>query len=193
MESLNELFLHILRDVYFAEKAIAKALPKLARQCTTPALAEAFLQHREETMTQAERLEDIFQMCGARAKAETCEAIKGLLDEADEVIEEFAKGPVRDAGLLACAQAIEHYEMGRYGALIAWAQALGMKEAASLLQQTLEEEKKADALLSKMAKAEVNRAAAEAGGDDDQADDEDEDEAAPAMAGAPARRRRARD
>lgn len=170
METLNELFLHILKDAYYAEKAIGKALPKLARNTTAPELAQAFLEHREETMTQIERLEQVFEMCGVRAKGEPCEAIKGLIDEGDEVIEAFAKGPVRDAGLLACAQAVEHYEMGRYGALIAWAEQLGMQEAAELLRTTLAEEQSADGKLSDLAAEQINAAAA--GDDDETAADE---------------------
>jgi ferritin-like metal-binding protein YciE len=159
METLNDLFVHILRDIYFAEKAIAKALPKLAKGCQSEALADAFRQHREQTTQHVERLEQVFALCGQRAKAETCEAIKGLLAEGDEVIEEFEHGAVRDAGLLACAQAVEHYEMGRYGALVAWAETLGMEEAASLLRTTLDEEKATDQALTRLARAKVNRAA----------------------------------
>lgn len=159
METLDDLFLHILKDVYFAEKAIAKALPKLAKNAQSEALAKAFTDHREETMGQIQRLEQVFQIVGQRAKAETCEAIKGLIDEGDEIIEEFAEGPVRDAGLLACGQAVEHYEMGRYGALIAWAKTLGMSDAAELLRQSLDEEKQADQMLSRLASSEINKAA----------------------------------
>lgn len=159
METLDDLFLHILKDVYYAEKAITKALPKLARNAQSEALAKAFTDHREETMGQVERLEQVFQLLGQRAKAETCEAIKGLIDEGDEIIEEFDEGPVRDAGLLACAQAVEHYEMGRYGALIAWAKTLGRSDAAELLRQNLDEEKQADQLLSRLATSEINKAA----------------------------------
>jgi ferritin-like metal-binding protein YciE len=159
METLDDLFLHILKDVYFAEKAIAKALPKLARNAQSQALAKAFTDHREQTMGQIARLEQAFELVGQRAKAETCEAIKGLIDEGDEIIKEFEEGAVRDAGLLACAQAVEHYEMGRYGALIAWAKTLGKSDVAELLRQNLDEEKQADQMLSRLATSEINKAA----------------------------------
>ena len=191
MSSLHDLFILTLRDIYFAEKAITKALPKMAKNADNEALIEAFKTHREETVGQIERLEQVFQIAGQRPKAERCEAIEGLIEEADEVVEEFEEGPVRDAGLLASASCVEHYEMGRYTALIAWAEVLGMRDAVDLLRQNLEEEKKTDALLTKLAKSDVNKAAASFDDEDEEDDDGEEDEeeaegagAAPARGGA---------
>ncbi len=151
MKTVDDLFLHFLQDIYYAERQLLKGLPKMAKGATEPALKEALLAHRDETANQIERLEQVFEMVGKRARGVPCEAIKGLIEETEEVLEETEVGPVRDAGLLACGQAVEHYEMARYGALIAWAQEAGYKEATSLLQQTLEEEKKADRLLNDLA------------------------------------------
>jgi ferritin-like metal-binding protein YciE len=160
MESLDDLFMHFLQDVYYAERQLLKALPKMAKNAQAPALKDAFTAHREETVQQVERLEQVFEHLGKRAKAIPCEAIKGLIEEAEEVISESDAGPVRDAGLVACGQAVEHYEMARYGALIAWAQVVGHKDIVSLLQQTLDEEKKADKLLNDLAVKQINKTAA---------------------------------
>jgi ferritin-like metal-binding protein YciE len=160
MKSLNDLSMHFLQDVYYAERQLLKALPKMARNAQEPALKEAFLAHRDETVHQIERLEQVFEHLGKRSKGVPCEAIKGLIEEAEEVVADSDVGAVRDAGLLACGQAVEHYEMARYGALIAWAQAAGHKEVAALLQQTLDEEKKADKLLNDLATKRINRSAA---------------------------------
>jgi len=160
MRDLNDLFLHTLKDVLYAERQIVKALPKMARKAETPELKQAFEHHKEETQGQIERLEQIFEMLGKAPRGETCEAIQGLIDEAKEVMEDAEDATVLDAGLIASGQAVEHYEMARYGTLKAWADQLGMPEAAALLQQTLDEEKKADALLSRIAMAKTNRKAA---------------------------------
>ena len=160
MRNLNDLFLHTLKDVLYAERQIVKALPKMARKAETPELKQAFEHHKEETQGQIERLEQIFEMLGKAPRGETCEAIQGLIDEAKEVMEDAEDATVLDAGLIASGQAVEHYEMARYGTLKAWADQLGMPEAAALLQQTLDEEKKADALLSRIAMAKTNRKAA---------------------------------
>ena len=160
MRDLNDLFLHTLKDVLFAERQIIKALPKMARKAETAELKQAFEHHKEETQGQIERLEQIFEMLGKAPRGETCEAIQGLIDEAKEVMEDAEDAMVLDAGLIASGQAVEHYEMARYGTLKAWADQLGMPEAAALLQQTLDEEKKADALLSRIAMAKTNRKAA---------------------------------
>ncbi|MEO9188543.1 MAG: ferritin-like domain-containing protein [Acetobacteraceae bacterium] len=160
MKSLDELFMHFLQDVYYAERQLLKALPKMAKNAQEPALKAAFTVHREETVHQVERLEQVFEHLGKRAKGVPCEAIKGLIEEADEVLEESDVGAVRDAGLAACGQAVEHYEIARYGALIAWAQAGGHKEIVGLLQQTLDEEKKADKLLNDLATKHINKSAA---------------------------------
>lgn len=157
---LADLFYDTLKDIYFAERQILKALPKLAKAANSPQLKEAFLKHREETEVHVERLEKVFELIGKRAQAKTCEAIKGILEEGEEVMEEYKGSVSLDAGLLAGGQAVEHYEMSRYGTLKNWAQQLGMREAASLLDQTLQEEKKTDALLSKLAQSEINVKAA---------------------------------
>jgi len=152
----DELILSFVQDVYYAERQILKALPKMAKAAANPELKEAFAQHREETQGQVERLQRIFEALGKRVRGQTCEAINGLIEEGEEVIEEFPEGSVRDAGLAACAQAIEHYEMARYGALIAWAKSAGQPEVVSLLEETLAEEKKADALLNQLANTSIN-------------------------------------
>ena len=162
MKSLDELFLHFLKDVYYAERQLLKALPKMAKNAQEPALKDAFTAHREETVHHVERLEQVFEHLGKRARGVPCEAIKGLIEEAEEVLEDSEPGAVRDAGLVACGQAVEHYEMARYGALIAWAQAAGHKEVVGQLQQTLDEEKKADKLLNDLAVKQINKAAAHA-------------------------------
>ncbi len=159
MKTLDDLFLHFLQDVYYAERQLLKALPKMAKNAQEPALKQAFTAHREETVHQIERIEQVFEHIGKRPRAIPCEAIKGLIEEAEEVLDESDAGAVRDAGLVACGQAVEHYEMARYGALIAWAQAAGHKDIVSLLQQTLEEEKKADRLLNDLAVKQINRSA----------------------------------
>ncbi len=160
MKTLNELFLHFLQDVYYAERQILKALPKMAKATQNEKLKHAFTHHREETEHHVERLQQVFEQVGKRARGTTCEAIQGLIEEGEDVINEFEPGAARDAGLAACAQAVEHYEMARYGALIAWAKALGQSEATKLLEETLAEEKKADSLLSEVSNSELNKQAA---------------------------------
>jgi ferritin-like metal-binding protein YciE len=159
MKSLDDLFLHFLRDIYYAERQLLKALPKMAKNAQAPALKEAFTAHREETVHQIERLEQVFAHLGKPAKGVPCEVIKGLIEEAEEVLGDSDAGAVRDAGLIACGQAVEHYEMARYGALIAWAQAGGHKDIVGLLQQTLAEEKNADKLLNGLALKQINKSA----------------------------------
>lgn len=160
MRSMNDLFLHFLKDMYYAERQITKALPKMARVADSAELRQAFAEHREETQHHVERLQQIFEMLGKRAQGVTCEAINGLIEECEELVAASPQaGPVRDAGLIACAQAVEHYEMARYGTLVAWAKLAGHKEAVSLLEQTLAEEKKADTLLNKLAHEHVNQGA----------------------------------
>jgi ferritin-like metal-binding protein YciE len=159
MKSLDDLFMHFLQDIYYAERQLLKALPKMAKNAQAPALKEVFTTHREETVHQIERLEQVFEHLGKRAKGVPCEVIKGLIEETEEVLGDSDVGAVRDAGLIACGQAVEHYEMARYGALIAWAQAGGHKDVVDLLQQTLDEEKKADKLLKDLALKQINRSA----------------------------------
>jgi ferritin-like metal-binding protein YciE len=157
---LSDLFYDTLKDIYFAERQILKSLPKMAKAAKSEELKNAFLTHRDETEVHVERLQQVFELVGKRAQAKTCEAIKGILEEGDEVAEEYAGSEALDAGLLAGGQAVEHYEMSRYGTLKTWATQLGMKDAAALLDQTLQEEKKTDTLLSKLAQAKVNLKAA---------------------------------
>ncbi len=159
-KTLYDMFYDTLKDIYFAERQILKTLPKLAKAAKSPELKNAFLTHRDETEGQIERLQQVFEIVGKRAQAKTCEAIKGILEEGDEVMEDYRHSAALDAGLLAGGQAVEHYEMSRYGTLKTWATQLGMKDAAALLDQTLQEEKKTDALLSKLAQGSVNQRAA---------------------------------
>jgi ferritin-like metal-binding protein YciE len=159
MKSLDDLFLHFLRDIYYAERQLLKALPKMAKNAQTPALKEAFTAHREETVHQIERLDQVFEHLGKPARGIPCEVIKGLIEETEEVLGDSEAGAVRDAGLIACGQAVEHYEMARYGALIAWARAGGHKDIVSLLQQTLDEEKKAEKLLNDLGVKQINKSA----------------------------------
>jgi len=159
-KTLEDLFLENLKDIYYAERKILVALPKMAKAVNSDQLRAAFENHVEETKGQVERLKQVFKMLEQSPKGKTCPAILGLVEEGEEVMEDFEDSPALDAGLLSGAQAVEHYEMARYGTLVAWAEQLGMKEAAKLLQQTLEEEKKTDALLSKLAGAAVNQKAA---------------------------------
>ena len=160
MKDLAKLFEHTLMDIYYAENQIAKTLPKLAKVAKAPELKKAFETHLHQTQTHIERLAQIFKLLGKPAKSVVCEAIKGILKEGDEVVEEFSGGTALDAGLIAAAQAVEHYEMSRYGALRTWAQELGMDEAAQLLEKTLLEERETDQLLTKIAETRVNLKAA---------------------------------
>jgi ferritin-like metal-binding protein YciE len=159
-KSLNDLFLETLKDMYHAEKQILKALPKMAKAAESDQLRQAFEQHRAETEGQVERLEQVFEMLGKAARGKPCEAIQGMVEESQEVMEDFKGSDALDAGLLAAAQAVEHYEISRYGTLRTWATQLGMPDAARLLEQTLQEEKKTDALLTQIAEAAVNQQAA---------------------------------
>jgi ferritin-like metal-binding protein YciE len=155
-KGFNELLLTFVQDIYYAERQILKALPKMAKAAANEDLKDAFTRHREETQGQVERLQKVFDALGKRARGVTCEAINGLIEESEEVIEDFPEGSVRDAGLAACAQAIEHYEIARYGALIAWAKTAGQKEIVSLLEETLAEEKQADTLLNQLSNKTIN-------------------------------------
>jgi ferritin-like metal-binding protein YciE len=159
-KDLNDLFLDTLKDIYFAEKHILKALPKMAKAAQTEELRAAFEKHHGETEGQVERLEQIFELLDKPARAKTCEAIQGLLDEGKEIMDEYKGCEALDAGLIAAAQAVEHYEISRYGTLKQWALQLGMKDAARLLDETLQEEKKTDVSLTTLAEASVNLAAA---------------------------------
>jgi ferritin-like metal-binding protein YciE len=159
-KDLNELFLDTLKDIYYAEKKILKALPKMAKAANSDDLRAAFEQHLDQTETHVERLDEIFELLGKAARGKKCDAIEGIIDEGEEIMEEYAGTPALDAGLLAAAQAVEHYEISRYGTLKAWARKLNMPEAIKLLDQTLTEEKKTDETLSKIAETAVNYRAA---------------------------------
>jgi ferritin-like metal-binding protein YciE len=159
-KDLNDLFLDTLKDIYFAEKQILKALPKMAKAVQSDKLRAAFEKHHGETEGHVERLEQIFEMLDKPARGKTCDAILGIVDEGKEIMEEYKGCEAMDAGLLAAAQAVEHYEISRYGTLKQWAMHLGMKDAARLLDETLQEEKKTDVSLTTIAEASVNLAAA---------------------------------
>jgi ferritin-like metal-binding protein YciE len=158
-KTLDDLFHETLKDIYYAERKILKALPKMARAAQDEKLKAAFQQHKDETEGQVERLQQVFEIIGKRPRAKTCAAIEGILEEGEEIMEEFKGSPALDAGLLAAAQAVEHYEISRYGTLKAWAQQLGLVDAVTLLDATLSEESKTDAALTKLAEKAVNSAA----------------------------------
>jgi ferritin-like metal-binding protein YciE len=159
-KDLNELFLDTLKDIYYAEKQILKALPKMAKAATSDQLRAAFEKHHGETEDQVDRLEKIFELLGKPARGKKCDAIEGIIDEGKQIMEEYADTPALDAGLLAAAQSVEHYEISRYGTLKAWAAKLNMPQAIKLLDETLEEEKKTDETLTKIAETAVNYEAA---------------------------------
>jgi len=159
-KTLADLFYETLKDMYFAEKAIVKALPKLAKAAQSDELREAFEKHLEETEEHVTRLEQVFEMMDKAAKGKTCPAVKGLAEEASEIIKDFRGTDALDAGILSAAQAVEHYEISRYGTLKSWAGQLGLNDAVELLDETLEEEKAADQLLTEIAESNANRQAA---------------------------------
>ncbi|MBT9369112.1 ferritin-like domain-containing protein [Rhizobium sp. CSW-27] len=161
-KTLEDLFYETLKDIYYAERKISKALPKMARGATDEKLKQAFLKHKEETDGQIERLQQVFEIIGKRARGKTCPAIDGIIEEGEEILDDFKGTPALDAGLLAAAQAVEHYEISRYGTLRAWAGQLGLKDAVSLLEETLAEETKTDETLTKLAETAVNNAARKA-------------------------------
>ena len=158
-KTLDDLFLETLKDIYYAERQILKALPKMARGAQSQALSEAFLKHRDETQTQIERLQQVFEILGKAARGKTCPAIDGIIEEGEEIMSEFKGSPALDAGLLAAAQAVEHYEITRYGTLKEWALLLDLNDAAKLLDESLSEESKTDETLTQLAESEINRAA----------------------------------
>ena len=159
-KDLSALFLETLKDIYYAEKQIYKALPKMAKAASSDQLRNAFEKHHEETEEHIERLEKVFDLLGKPARGKKCEAIEGIIDEGKEIMDEYQDAPALDAGLIAAAQAVEHYEISRYGTLKSWADKLSMNEAVKLLDQTLAEEKKTDDTLSKIAVSAVNAEAA---------------------------------
>jgi len=161
-KTLDDLFHDTLKDIYYAEKKILTALPKMAKAAQSIDLRLAFEKHERETEGQVERLEQVFAMIEQPAKGKKCEAIDGIIDEGKEIMKEYKGAPALDAGLLAAAQAVEHYEISRYGTLKTWAQALGMPQAANLLDETLTEEKSTDEALTELAEASVNMEAEQA-------------------------------
>jgi ferritin-like metal-binding protein YciE len=160
IQSFDDLFLHQLQDIYYAENQITKALPTMIEKATDPQLKQGFQTHLRETEAQIKRLDQIFKMMGQSTKGVDCPAIDGIIEEADEVAGEVADKNVLDAALIASAQAVEHYEMSRYGTLIAWAKLLGRDDAVKLLQQTLNEEEATDKKLTALAESKVNARAA---------------------------------
>lgn len=159
-KDLSALFLDTLKDIYYAEKQILKALPKMAKAAQSDELRAAFEKHHAETEGQVERLDQIFEMMDKPARGKKCDAIEGILDEGTEIMGEYKGSPALDPGLLAAAQAVEHYEISRYGTLKAWAVKLNMPKAAKLIDETLTEEKKTDDALSKLAVDAINAEAA---------------------------------
>src|SRR6202000_2719693 len=162
IKTMNDLFVHQLQDIYYAEKQLVAALPKMAEKATEPQLKQGFLAHLDETKIHVQRLEEVFGMIDSKGKAGDCPAIDGIIKEANETAGEVDDKAVLDAALINAAQAAEHYEIVRYGSLIAWARQLGRTDAASLLQKTLDEEKATDRKLTTLAEGKVNlRAASE--------------------------------
>ena len=155
-KNLRELFHDTLKDIYFAEKKILTALPKMAKAAQSEELKEAFEKHESETEEQVQRLDKVFAELDATPSGKTCDAIVGIIEEGQEVMKEYKGSPALDAGLLAAAQAVEHYEISRYGTLKTW-QELGLGEAVQLLDTTLAEEKKTDELLTEIAESSVNQ------------------------------------
>ncbi len=160
-KDLKALFLHQLKDTYFAENAILKALPQMAEAAESEELRGAFAVHLKETEGQVRRLEQIFQIVGEKPEGIPCKAIQGIIEEGQEILQAFEDGEALDAGLIAAAQAVEHYEIARYGTLLAWAKQLGLSEAEGLIEETLVEEENTDQVLSELAEDAINPAAAE--------------------------------
>ncbi len=160
VENLSDLFLHTLKDIYFAEKEITKALPKMIKAADAKELARALESHLEETKGQVERLEEVFKLLGKKPQGEKCPAIEGILEEGEELMKEIKDPDTRDAAMIAAAQAVEHYEITRYGTLVSWAELLELPDAAKLLSATLKEEHNADSKLTKLAESKLNKQAA---------------------------------
>ena len=161
-KDLHELFHETLKDIYFAEKKILSALPKMAKAAQSEKLKAAFEKHETETEEHVARLEKVFEEIDESPRGKTCDAIMGIIEEGQEVMKEFKGAPALDAGLLAAAQAVEHYEIARYGTLATWAKELGLNQSVKLLQTTLGEEKKADQTLTQIAESQVNQHAQQA-------------------------------
>lgn len=171
-ETLHDAFIEELQDAYDAEKQLTKALPKMAKAATSPQLRAAFESHLQETRGQIDRLEQAFQSLDAKIKGKHCDGIAGIIEEGSAVMGEDFEDVTMDACLIASGQRAEHYEMAAYGTLVAWANAMGHTEVAKLLEQTLNEEKAADANLTKLAESGINQGAAEAAGDEEGVEEE---------------------
>ncbi|MEQ9636757.1 MAG: ferritin-like domain-containing protein [Devosia marina] len=159
-KQLDDLFFDTLKDIYFAERHILKALPKMAKAAVSPDLKAGFEQHQAETEVHVERLEKVFELLGKNPRGKTCDAILGIIEEGKEIMDEFKGTQALDAGLVSAAQAVEHYEIARYGTLATWAKQLGHTEAVDLFLETLKEEEATDEKLTKLAKSSVNLKAA---------------------------------
>jgi ferritin-like metal-binding protein YciE len=181
--TLHDAFIDELRDTYDAEKQLTKALPKLAKAASSSDLRAAFESHLRETQAQIQRLEQVFESLDEKARGKHCEGMAGIIEEGNAIIEEDFEDATMDACLIAAAQRAEHYEMAAYGTLVAWANGMGHTEAASLLQETLEEEKTADQKLSAIAEAGINQEAADAAHPSDEEEDENEEERPMARSG----------
>jgi ferritin-like metal-binding protein YciE len=158
-KQLDELFHDSLKDIYFAEKKILAALPKMAKAANSEELAAAFEKHEQETRGQVERLEQVFAILDEAPRGKNCPAILGIIEEGKEIMDDYGDSPALDAGLLSAAQSVEHYEISRYGTLIAWANELGLTDAVPLLEETLEEEKATDEALTQLAETAINQQA----------------------------------
>ena len=161
-KNLNSLFMDHLKDIYYAERKIVTAIPKMMKAAQSPELKQAFEKHHSETKTQIQRLEEVFELLGEKPKGKTCPAIDGILEEGDEAMTVYMKSPAIDAALIASAQAVEHYEITRYGTLKRWAEQLGYDDAAKLLNETLEEEAQTDEDLTTLANSGINSMAMQA-------------------------------
>lgn len=161
-KKLDELFHDTLKDIYYAEKKILAALPKMAKAADSDDLRSAFEKHHDETEGQISRLEQVFEAIDAKPQGKKCAAIEGIIEEAQEIMKEYKGSPALDAGMLAAAQAVEHYEISRYGTLCSWAEELGLEDAAQLLNETLKEEEATDEKLTELAESAVNAAAEQA-------------------------------
>ena len=157
IKTMNDLFVHTLRDIYYAERQIVKALPDMVEKATDPQLKQGFQTHLRETENHVKRLEQVFEEIDEAPRGKTCDAIMGIIEEGQQVMKEFKGAPALDAGLLAAAQAVEHYEIARYGTLKTWASELRLDQAVKLLDTTLNEEKKTDEILTQLAESEVNQ------------------------------------
>ena len=163
LDTLQDLFLNELRDMYHAEKQLVKALPRMAKAAQSSALQAAFTKHLRETERQVERLEQVFQALGETARGKRCQGMEGIVEEGKEIMEEDGQEPVIDAALIAAAQKVEHYEIASYGCLVTYANLLGRREAAELLKENLAEEEKTDKALTALGEGGINEAAVAAG------------------------------